>query len=163
MARARAWPIRHSSPLRFLPMTSNLRRDQIVSKGFSLGAALSFMDTLLRPDFFDFFLFFFIVSLLFFFAIVGRCSEKDGRRCCSGFFRVYVARKGLRFFFFFTRKGLCCFRQLLHKFPRYPQKDNSFYTSTPKIICKILDVYIKVCTFLIRRENVGHMEKCVMV
>lgn len=122
MARARAWPIRHSSPLRFLPMTSNLRRDQIVSKGFSLGAALSFMDTLLRPDFFDFFLFFFIVSLLFFFAIVGRCSEKDGRRCCSGFFRVYVARKGLRFFFFFYEKGFMLLSSITSQIPKISTK-----------------------------------------
>jgi len=71
MARHRESPIRSSSPLRFFPRMSNLRRDQIVSKGLllfllSLDAALAFMATEFGAVllFFFFFLDFVLLLLL---------------------------------------------------------------------------------------------------
>lgn len=74
MAEERASPTRRCSPLRFFPSISNLRRDQIVSKGFSFGA-LSFMSLALGPDLLLFFFFDELPLLLAFnvFAIVACC------------------------------------------------------------------------------------------
>lgn len=61
MAMDRARPIRCSSPFRFFPSTSNLRRDQMVSKGFGLGALVCFIATAAGPPGLLFFLFFFLL------------------------------------------------------------------------------------------------------
>ena len=95
MASERARDTRRSSPLRFLPSTSNLRRDQMASNGLlrsSAAAARAFMATLAGP-FFPFFfplLFFFspaaaAAAMGFVFAMAGstgregRGSGDDGR------------------------------------------------------------------------------------
>lgn len=58
--------MRRSSPLRFFPRMSNFLRDQMVSKGLSLGA-LTFMATTSGPDLV--FLFFFL--LFVFWLVLG--------------------------------------------------------------------------------------------